>query len=74
MRFEYFQGKRHGHLGMAMYKNRWYWRLRCTINGKITADGAQGYATKYNVKRAIATLQTRIRGRTRPLIPHEVKQ
>jgi uncharacterized protein YegP (UPF0339 family) len=29
----------------------WYWRLRAG-NGKIVADGAEGYLTKSNAKRA----------------------
>lgn len=31
---------------------RWYWRARC--KGRIVEDGSQGYASRYNVMRAIA--------------------
>lgn len=30
---------------------KWYWQLR--KNGRIIADGAEGYATKSNARRAI---------------------
>ena len=33
----------------------WYWRLRAQ-NGKIIADGSEGYATRYNARRAAKAL------------------
>jgi hypothetical protein len=30
----------------------WYWRLRAA-NGRIIADGSEGYASKSNAKRAV---------------------
>ena len=33
----------------------WRWRLRAA-NGKITADGAEGYASEGKVKRAVRRL------------------
>lgn len=40
--FKYFQGS----------DNLWYWRLQ-DGNNKTVADGSEGYASEYNVKRAI---------------------
>lgn len=37
-------------------RKQWYWRMRSIRNQKIVADGAEGYATKSNVKRAIAVI------------------
>lgn len=33
----------------------WRWRLRAA-NGRVVADGAEGYASKRNVNRAIGSL------------------
>jgi uncharacterized protein YegP (UPF0339 family) len=38
----------------------WYWRLRAA-NGKIIADGSQGYASKSNVQRAVFALMETMR-------------
>ena len=35
---------------------RWFWRIVAS-NGKIVADGAQGYASKSAVLRAVANLK-----------------
>jgi hypothetical protein len=38
---------------IEVYQGRdkdWYWRQR--KKGRITADGSEGYATKYNARRA----------------------
>jgi uncharacterized protein YegP (UPF0339 family) len=35
---------------------QWYWRLRCLDNGKIVADSAEAYASKWNAKRAVRKL------------------
>lgn len=40
-------------------KSRWYWRVRSNRNGKIIMDGAEGYATKRNLLRAIDNLPFR---------------
>ena len=42
MKFVIFQG----------YDKQWYWRA-VARNGRIIADGAEGYASKSNAKRAI---------------------
>jgi uncharacterized protein YegP (UPF0339 family) len=41
MKVQIYQGK----------NKKWYWRV-VARNGRIIADGAQGYASKANVKRA----------------------
>ncbi len=41
-RAEFFQGK----------SGLWYWRL-VAPNGKVVSDGAEGYASRRNVQRAI---------------------
>lgn len=46
MKFEIYQGK----------DKKWYWRVRAD-NGKIVADGAQGYANKGSAKRAVKTFR-----------------
>ena len=48
--WEYFPGK----------DGQWYWHFEAA-NGQITADGAEGYASKSNVKRAIANVQDLLR-------------
>ena len=40
---------------IEIYEDRlgeWRWRARAK-NGRVTADGAEGYATKSNVRRAV---------------------
>jgi hypothetical protein len=41
-----------GFADIMQHKPLWYWRLRAA-NGKIIADGSQGYASKSNAKRAV---------------------
>jgi uncharacterized protein YegP (UPF0339 family) len=48
MKFEVYQGKGR--------KKRWYWRL-VAANGEIIADGAQGYSTRQNCRRAVTKLK-----------------
>lgn len=49
----------------------WYWRLKGT-NGKIIADGGEGYATRASAARAVKRLERAI---VRPLIARvEVEQ
>jgi uncharacterized protein YegP (UPF0339 family) len=50
MRFEVYQGK----------GGRWYWRL-VARNGKIIADGSQGYSESQNARRAVLNLKKRLR-------------
>jgi uncharacterized protein YegP (UPF0339 family) len=50
-RFEIYQGTMGESLGS------WYWRLRAA-NGEIIADGAQGYTTKAEVRRAVKRVVT----------------
>lgn len=51
MRFEIYQGNAKW-LGAPRL---WYWRL-VAGNGKIVADGSEGYASKSNARRAVRTL------------------
>lgn len=37
------------------HEEEWYWRLRAR-NGRIVADGAEGYASERNVRQAIERL------------------
>ena len=48
--FEYFEGE----------DGDWYWHFEAA-NGKVTADGAEGYASKSNVKRAIENVKALLR-------------
>lgn len=48
--WEYFPGKDGG----------WYWHFEAA-NGKVTADGAEGYVSKANVQRAIANVKELLR-------------
>ena len=48
--FEYFPGS----------DGDWYWHFEAA-NGKVTADGAEGYASKANVQRAIANVKELLR-------------
>lgn len=36
----------------------WYWRLKSVRNGKIIADGGEGYSSKSNALRAAGRLKT----------------
>ena len=42
MRFEYFEGT----------NKKWYWRLRAD-NGRVVADGSQGYTYRRGCREAI---------------------
>lgn len=46
MKFEVYQGK----------KGLFYWRLKAK-NGRIIADGAEGYANRQNARRAVLQLK-----------------
>ena len=48
--WEYFPGS----------DGQWYWHFEAA-NGRITADGAEGYASKSNVRRAIANVKGLLR-------------
>lgn len=48
--WEYFSGS----------NGEWYWRFEAA-NGKITADGAEGYASKANIQRAITNVKGLLR-------------
>lgn len=48
-RFNYYQGSDH----------LWYWRL-IDGNNKIVAIGGEGYASEYNVMRAIQNVQSTV--------------
>lgn len=48
--WEYFQGD----------DDDWYWHFEAA-NGKVVADGAEGYASKANVKRAITNVKELLR-------------
>ena len=47
--------------GRGVFETRWFWRLRAA-NGKVIADGGQGFASKSNVKRAIGNAQRTMSG------------
>lgn len=71
MRFEIYEN------GIADFDRReyyeqWYWRLRAR-NGRIIADGAEGYATRAGVKKAVWRLQEAILYAGRPLDIVEVE-
>lgn len=38
----------------------WRWRMRDIDNGRIVADGSEGYASEGNVRRAVAMIQDAI--------------
>lgn len=46
MKFEIYEGR----------NKKWYWRLKAD-NGKIIADGGQGYSTSQNARRAVVKLK-----------------
>ena len=52
MKFEMYEDK----------KSLWRWRLKAR-NGKIIADGSEGYASKQNVKRAVDKFYNDMLGR-----------
>lgn len=58
MRFEIYSSPEHSQYGNSItYTGRylWYWRLRAR-NGRIIADGAEAYATRAGVRKAIRRL------------------
>jgi uncharacterized protein YegP (UPF0339 family) len=57
MKIEVFQG---------CLEDRWYWHLRAP-NGRIVADGAEGYASKRNAIRAVRRVENFIAGTSRPI-------
>lgn len=52
MRFEIYQEKPGLMQSTLALPTDWRWRLRAR-NGRIVADGSEGYATKAGVKKAI---------------------
>lgn len=52
MRFEIYETSVSNPLNGNHLRWDWHWRSR-SRNGRITADGAEGYATKSGVRRAI---------------------
>lgn len=44
---------------------KWYWRFSAA-NGRIIADGSEGYASKYNAKRAWARFRALVNGEDCP--------
>ncbi|OZC01453.1 DUF1508 domain-containing protein [Rubricoccus marinus] len=48
--FEYFESARN---------KQWYWRFRAK-NGRVVADGSEGYGSRSNVTRAIDNVQTEL--------------
>lgn len=53
-RFEYFKAFRFG------VDPLWYWRMK-SGNGRIIADGGEGYDSESNVKRAITRITKHLR-------------
>lgn len=57
MRIEYFQGKPPKASGKGTgLLGQWYWRL-VAGNGRVIADGAEGYSKRSNVIRACEKMQ-----------------
>ena len=56
MKFEIYQSKRN---------KKWYWHMKS--NGKIIADGSQGYASYSNVRRALLNVRDKIRTLSVPI-------
>lgn len=65
MRFEIYESPVHERgFGNSLTCTGWEWRWRLrTANGRIMADGGEGYATKRGVRRAIHTICRVIIGR-----------
>jgi uncharacterized protein YegP (UPF0339 family) len=61
MKFEVYQGK----------DKKWYWRAIAN-NGKIIADGGQGYASKGNVLNAIRSFVRQIKSNEIPIVTAQV--
>lgn len=57
MRFEIYQDYSwsQDEVGPVKLYNDWYWRLRAA-NGRIIADGSEGYASKSGVRKALRRL------------------
>lgn len=55
MRFEIYRSRYKEEDGSYTYFGMWYWRLRAR-NGRIIADGSEGYASRRGVLRAIQRL------------------
>lgn len=55
MRIEYFQGKAKAS-PKGLQAGQWYWRL-VAGNGRVIADGAEGYSRKANIIRAAKKMQ-----------------
>lgn len=53
--FEIYRGK-------FQFDTQWYWRYRAK-NGKIIADGAEGYSSKSGAARAVKTLLRYLNGK-----------
>lgn len=60
MKFEIYEGR----------NKKWYWRLKAD-NGKIIADGGQGYSTSQNARRAVLKLKTMLVKTNVAIIPLE---
>jgi len=54
-RIEVYRGAREG------LRTGWYWRLRAT-NGRVVADGAEGYSSRRNAIRAARRVEWVYRG------------
>lgn len=63
--FEVFKGSTIGGPEMAHVSGRspqhWYWRLRAA-NGKIVADGSEGYSSKSAAKAAVRRVYRNLTG------------
>jgi uncharacterized protein YegP (UPF0339 family) len=63
MRFQIYKGK----------DKRWYWRA-IAGNGRIVADGSQGYVTKYVCRNQLRDFAKRTASAVRLHVPIEVTQ
>lgn len=72
MRFEIYESLIYWNEDMRQGDYKWFWRLRAR-NGRIVADGAEGYASKAGVRRAVWRLQEAMLYAGRPLDIVEVE-
>lgn len=69
MKFEIYETQvRNGRPGYWKYE--WRWRLRAS-NGKIIADGGEGYSSRAKVRRAVIRLWTSLQITQPPIVEVE---
>lgn len=59
MRFEIYESAKHSQFGNSVTFEKWEWRWRLrAANGRIMADGSEGYSTRAAVRRAILRIMS----------------